>query len=377
MIKFKLNINLEKQIASKEPKSLEVNVSENDSVEFEVRDSQTLEKKLRKIQIKKLLVEEKKQLQNQFKELELHLQEQEIREKLYQEQELKKQQREKELADKLLKEKQRREQEMLEQQRREFELRERLRKEQEQKEQEMRERIRREQEQLREKQRKEQEEKEKLEKQRQKEEEMLKEKQRREEEEQKLREQEEHDLIEEVLRIKELEKIIKKQEAKSPSRDEILANNKNTIQINMDEFTRLEFADEKNEDLAAEIEIGRKNSLSLDENEIEIKDFNERLPKSYSNEFNFRPKFRGYFGELPDDLADEFTHEISPEPVKAQVEQENNGYDTIIQDIKSTVSNLLSSHKLSSLMANNVEVILEEEEEEAEREYKEMLAYSK
>ena len=101
----------------------------------------------------------------------------------------------------------------------------------------------------------------------------------------------------------------------------------------------------------------------LNEDEIEIKDFSERLPKTYSSEFNSRRKFMNFYGE-----------EYAQFEESSDTEPEN--FDSMVQDIKTTATSLMSQ-KLSTLIPSNVEVILEEEEEEAEREYKEMMAYSK
>lgn len=123
------------------------------------------------------------------------------------------------------------------------------------------------------------------------------------------------------------------------------------------------------------------NTLSLDDH---LKTLDQALPKTYIDEFNAKPKYKGFYGDFVDaDLEDEFDDLDSEEMnlnnpfvtgVEFEIEDTN---QTITQDLKPLSLSRSSSHKLSALGAGNVEVIIEEEEEEAEREYNEMMAYSK
>jgi hypothetical protein len=109
---------------------------------------------------------------------------------------------------------------------------------------------------------------------------------------------------------------------------------------------------------------------TIDVDDLNINDFGDRLPKSYSNEFNSKPRFRKLYGYDYADLDCEFETNSNNAELNDPNNDSDDGLMSVVQDIKSSVNNVLCQHKLSSF-ASNIEVILEETEEEelAEREY--------
>ncbi|CAF0966035.1 unnamed protein product [Brachionus calyciflorus] len=360
---------------SKTEKSLELRVNDDRNYMFE--------KHLREIQMKRRLEDEKLMEARREQELrEKEILEQKLREKEQVEIEL----REQQLKEKIRREQEQREKELLEQKLREKEIIEK-----QLIEQRVKEKIRLEQEarerEILEKKLKEQELKAKELSEAQKREQEILERQLREKEliekelrENQLREHEEKEILAKKLRDKELCEQRKKEaqklkeKLKKEKKMQKFKSLENKIQINIEDFKRLQFAEEEINENGIFFDVHKKRFDSdvphLDEDEIEIKDFNDRLPKTYSNEFNVRRKYVNLYEE-------EY----------AQSDKTENGYnnknddldenfESLVQEIKSNGNGSISQ-RLSSLVSSNVEVILEEEEEEAEREYREMMAYSK
>ena len=323
----------------------EEKMREKEIYERKLMEAKQIEEKIKREQE----LREKEALEQKLREkerLELELRQEQMKEKLRREQE----QREKEALERKLKEKELIEQKLLAQQ-----MKEKIRMEQEARERQNLEKILREEKlkaaEWNEKQKKEQE---MLQRQ-------LKEKELIEKElrEQQLIELREKEVLTQKLKEKELNEQRKKEQQKmkeklKKEKKQKLKNQENRLQINIEDFKRLEFPLEEDNSIFFEKYLKNYDPQipSLSEDEIEIKDFSERLPKNYLGEFNLRRKVITFSEE---DLETE----------------------KVIDKVVELATDFRPSNKLSSLVSSNVEVIMEEEEEEAQREYLEMLAYSK
>ncbi|RMZ94623.1 bromodomain-containing 4-like [Brachionus plicatilis] len=360
---------------SKTDKSLELRVDDERSFMFErylreiqmkrrleeekMREKEAYERKLMEAkQIEEKLkreheLREREALEQKLREkerLELQLREEQMKEKMRREQE----QREKEALERALREK-----ELIEKKLLEHQVMEKMRLEQEAKERENLERILREEKlKAAESRQKQQKEQEMLERQ-------LREKEVIEQElrQQQVKEMQEKEVLVQKLREKELLEQKKKEQQKMKEKlkrekKQKLKNQENRLQINIDDFKRLQFPIEEHNSIFFDRYLNKNDPEvpSLNEDEIDIKDYSERLPKNYFGEFNLRRKVMN-FGD---------------EEAEAENEAENEPEELVEVAVDARPSN-----KLSSLALSNVEVILEEEEEEAQREYLEMMAYSK